>query len=220
MRLKPGQAVPAKAAGSAVTNSSGHYAVTASPATLQSMAAPDGIVNLEVVSVSSAGVGTWSFLRRLVRTQAGTLLESASGSNESKPAAAATANLKMMVASAKTPRSPGVPCGWYFIKTLGQHWTTVGGTFVRVSSATQQFSYGYGQSSSLGDSTSPSGNYGTFGQTGTSSSATDTGANFPRFGGNSGWSYQTKFIQGEYGYSCSFGTITWQTRTTGPAGGG
>jgi hypothetical protein len=218
-KLRPGQRVPVKQVGSAVTTASGQYTIAIqSLASLRSAAAADGTVNLEVMSAAGAGAGAFSFSRRLAPTADGTVLDTPASTGVTQVAAAEAVNLRV-TAAAVTDAPAVVPCGWVYLKNYGPRWAVVGATFARTGGVTQSFSYGRGQSSSLGVGLSQSGKYGTFSESGTASASSSTQEDYPTFGGNTSVRYETKFIYGEYGYSCSHGYLRYETRPTGYAGG-
>jgi hypothetical protein len=183
---------------------------------LAAQAAPDGTVNLTVVARSRQGVRTWSFARRLTSTAHGRTLDRATTDGTAKIAAPPVTTLRLAGHDA-TPTP--VPCGWIYLKRLGTHWVSVGVTYSKVTGVTQHFVYRVDQSSSLGVADSPSGRAGSFSQAGTDSMSSSTTESYRPRHGVQGRRYRSKFVEREYGYSCSHGIITYQTRTTGYAGG-
>jgi hypothetical protein len=114
--LRPGQIVPRRLVGSAITAASGSYAIRiAVPKALLSSAGKDGIVNLEVFSATGSGFASFSFPRRIARMKNGRL---AMGNAE-------RVTLRVSVASRASegparPSTPAAHCtGWRFQRSLG-----------------------------------------------------------------------------------------------------
>lgn len=221
-KLRPGDRVPVKRAGSAVTTASGRYAIrVTAPNALRAVAAPNGAVNLEVIAATSAGAGSFSFPRRIIRTGKGMALGSALSGKTPRAASAERADLHLLRLSrpeATALRSPRA-CGWAFLKSYGPEWTVVGATYSIVTGVTQHFTYSNGQSSSLGVGQSSSGKSGSFSESGTDSESSNTTEDYPTFSNKIAIEYKTQFVYGEYGYSCGSGFISYMAKPTSYAGG-
>lgn len=226
--LRPGQRVPWKLVGSAITARSGSYTIrVASPQALLSSAAKDGTVNLEVTSATGPGLASFSFPRRVVRIGNSRMaVESATSgaTSQAGPAERVTLRLSAPRRTGEYPAitsTPSAHCGVFFKRNLGPHWDTVGQTYVATQNVTQGFTYHQGQSSTLGIGISATGKKGTFSAGGTSSESSNTSETFPARG-HAYVLYQTEFTYGEYEKVCaSPGSrqVSWIARATGYAGG-
>jgi hypothetical protein len=195
-----------KTIGTAHTAASGSYAIrVTSPAAIRASEARDGSVNLELITSSPAGFAELSFHRQLAapRMDSSTLM------------APQTANLRLMPASV-IPRSRHIQCGQlHEVHSYGARTTTVGATYSHVPGVRMHFTYGNGQSSSLGVGVSSSGADGTWSQSGTHSVSSDSSESFPTFSGATSKQDRTEFVYKEFRVEC--GGL--QTQATSFAGG-
>jgi hypothetical protein len=204
--LRPGDRVPLQVAGSAITSPSGRYSIrVTSPAALES-SADHGIVNLEVMTVTRAGFGAFSFPRRLVSTPHGAALAAVAGSARADPQ---TANLRLIHAAIRQPDT----CGdMHLLSSYGPQKTTVGDTYSIVKGVTMNFDYGNGQNSSLGVGIAGSGG---FSASGTYSISSTSEEDFPTQTGHVSTRYRTEFVYGLFAVECAPD----QTQPTSFAGG-
>ena len=225
--LKPGQSVPVSIVGTATTDSSGRYAISAAQAGLRAAAAPDGMVNLETVALGAGEFASYSFSRSLSQLASGAVsLPAAAAVKDAKVQSATLANFTRTATAGRAAASRSaaagpatVPCGWGDIKTYAPAWTVVGASYDTTTSVTQHFTYTVGQSSSIGVGSSTSGTYGSFTVSGSASVSSSASEDFPTTTGASNYRYQTQFRNSEYAYSCSAGFLAYQTRPTSFAGG-
>jgi hypothetical protein len=210
--IRPGQRVPLKIVGSAVTSASGRYAIrVTSPAALLSSAERDGTVNLEIITTTRAGWDVFSFPRRLVPTAHGTVLAVASDGTAARMAPQ-VANLHLMRANHHLIRAaPGriagpskcCQCGQLSpVKNLGPQWSTVGATYSHVTGVKMSFTYGNGQRSSLGVAVSSSGSFGTWTASGVHDQSSTSSESFPTFTGATSNYYRTEFVYEKYLVEC------------------
>jgi hypothetical protein len=227
-RLRPGQRVPATVVSTATTDSSGRYAISAVQAGLRPDAAPDGTVNLDVVALAQGRVASYSFSRTLAQVARGAVsLPATSALADAKVRPADVAGFARTVAdeaataasSSGAAKPAAVPCGWVDIKTYAPAWTVVGATFDTTDDVTQHFTYNYGEESLLGSGFSSSGTAGSFTESGSSTVSSTATEDFPSSTGAIDTRYESEFRSTEYGYSCSSGFISYETRATSFAGG-
>lgn len=178
--LKIGQKVPWLYLGSTTTNASGQYSISLPLAKL-APEATSGVVNLY------AGTGTTGQYFSLVTVK------------NAGNAYLATGNA---VVNLQAPSKNKHPCSGpddslRYVKSLGQHWATVGQTYVPTSDASQRFSYYNGQFSSIGAGTSNSVQSGAFSADGSyswsKSGSKKTGGSWPRYGAHRSVLYRTRF---------------------------
>ncbi|HEY1916665.1 MAG TPA: hypothetical protein VGH27_13905 [Streptosporangiaceae bacterium] len=106
------------------------------------------------------------------------------------------------------PAHPGVPgvveCTTHFVRSLGNPWGVVGGTYSSTSiSGTDHFSYRSGSSSSVGVGESATGKAGSFSASGTNSVSTDAVTSYPEENFSAGGHrYRTEFAESEYDIIC------------------
>ncbi len=209
--VKPGQVVPTRRVGSAVTSASGRYTIrVARPGGLATLA-NRGTVNLEVITTGAAGFGAFSFHRQLVATSHGAAFGPARAG-----AASQTANLRLRAGGRSARTTPRVQCGQlHFIKSFGDRLTTVGGVWSHVPGVTMKFTYSVGQNSSLG--VGVKGTVGGWGASGTYSisGGLSSSTGFPKVSGVSGTHFRTNFVYGLYDVECG----GQQTQPTSFAGG-
>lgn len=130
-----------------------------------------------------------------------------------------TAKLRLMPArampSSATPdRNP--QCGAMAeIHSYGPRTTTVGTTYSHVPGVSMHFTYGSGQSSSLGVAVSGSGTDGSWSASGTHSISSDSSESFPTFSGATSNHERTEFVYKEFTVECA----GFQTQATSFAGG-
>lgn len=98
--------------------------------------------------------------------------------------------------------APNTACGIAMVADLGSQSTNVLQSYSTISGVTQKFTYGKGQSSSLGVGLSPSGAAGSFSADGTTSVSTDAVQGFVPQYGRSFNHFETYFEIGEYYDSC------------------
>ena len=216
-KVRPGQPVPLKVVGSAVTSASGHYAIrVTSPAALLSSAELDGTVNLEIMASTPAGFSVFSFPRRLVPTARGTLLASASDGAAVR-AVPQVANLHLMpLMHARSTLTPAIQCGLLSpVQSYGARNTVVGATYSHVPGVTMNFTYGSGQNSGLGVAVSSSGAYGSWSGSGSYSISSTSSESFPAFSGATSHRYRTEFVYEKYLVECD----GFQTQPKSFAGG-
>lgn len=189
--LRLGQKVPTTLMATATTSSQGTYSFRVPQATLSSVAASSGIANLEADSGSSS----WFFTRK------------ASG-----PATATRVNLAV-------PKIGPTCTPWIYQNQLKRAWATVGQSYdPHATHVTQGFTYGAGQSSTLGVGFSTSNKVGSFSADGTDSVSSEAGQSFPSFG-VSNVLYRTQFREARYRRSCESGGYRYLVRSNGWAGG-
>jgi len=103
--------------------------------------------------------------------------------------------------SPDSPPPPGTfKChgDWFYQRSMGQHYDTVGETYVPGNVANQQFTYGRGQTSALGVGWSFNGDAGSFSDIGVFASSSFFKEKWPKFGPNRSVFYRTQFHYGEY----------------------
>ena len=203
--LKPGQQVPLKPVGSAVSSASGRYAIAVTRWSAVRAAASNDVVNLEVIAVFGRRADVFSFPRTLV---AGPAL--ATGQARALSLAPQRANLSL--ASGPAPQSDQPPCGYtYLIKRYRPRWVVVGATYSKVPGVSMSFTYGYGQNSSLGVGVSATSETSGFSENGTYSISTEASESWPTQRNAKSTLYKTEFSYGLYGVVCR----GYQTKPTG-----
>jgi hypothetical protein len=184
--MKIGQTVSLVLVGSATTNASGQYSISLPVAKL-APEATSGVVNLVADTASAQEYFP------LVVSENADNAHLAAGSPVVNLAATRTASNKPCSGSDESMR---------YIKSLGQHWATVGQTYVDTSEAHQRFSYYQGQSSTIRAGTSNTGNYDSFGADGSSSwtksGSHSNGGSWPSYGPHQAYLYRTRFHFAEY----------------------
>lgn len=229
----PGELVPLRLVGSAVSTSSGHYAVRiAHRAALSSSAARDGIVNLEVFTGTRAASGAFSFPGRVVTLSGRTAL---AGVNRhgTAPATAQHVNVHLMTSgTAESSASPAVSPSAGFGFACSQtttlvhpeklEWIKLAAAFARTSGVTMTYTYTMGQSSSVGVGISLTNTPGTFTVGGTYTVSMSQSIEFKPVPGPSSVYYETQVEPGLFKTSWSSpfcGPTTWQTQVIEIAGG-
>jgi hypothetical protein len=230
----PGEPVPLRLVGSAVSRSSGHYAVRiAHPTALSSSAARDGIVNLEVFTGTRAASGAYSFPGRVVTFSGRTALIHAN-SHRTAHAAAQQVNIHMMTSGTAKSRaiptgSPSAGVGFTCIRTTTLvhpeklEWMKLAASFARSSGVTMTYTYTMGQSSSIGVGISLTDSPGTFTAGGTYAVSMSQKTQFTPAHGPGSVYYETQVEPGLFktSWSSAFcGPTTWQTQAIEIAGGG
>jgi hypothetical protein len=231
--VHPGEHVPLQLVGSAVSTSSGHYAVRiAYKAAVVSSAARDGTVNLEVFAGTRAASGAYSFTGRAVTVAGRTALAAANGHGIAH-AVAEQANIHLITsgtagssASSAVSPSPGFGLACTQITTLVHpeklEWMKLAASFARSSGVTITYTYTTGQSSSIGVGISPTGNLGMFTASGTYTVSASQSTSFAPVAGPGSVYYETQVEPGLFKttWSSAFcGSTTWQTQVIGVAGG-
>ncbi|MHB1432266.1 MAG: hypothetical protein ACYCVZ_09165 [Streptosporangiaceae bacterium] len=178
LNLKPGDRVPMQIMGSATSSANGSYEIRlTSPLPLPASASSGGVVNLEVVaSKGTAETGMFSFSRRLVQTRRGAELVPLYG-NYHQPATVARQTGPIRLMRSAHPQNVKAPCqGMQLVAIYKKRLGIVGASYSRYAGEnTQWFTYGNGQSSSIGVGVSASGTYGSFTASGTYSEFGETG---------------------------------------------
>jgi hypothetical protein len=219
--LHSGERVPWALVGSTVTAASGQFRIRiTSPEALLSSATRSGIVNLQVMSTSNAGFGSFNFSRRIMRRGNGELVvENASTDDDYQSVPPQTVNLRLSATHWVTSASiePDHCTGWLYRSSYGPEWDVVGQTYVTFSGITQSFIYHEGQSSTLGIGISDTNKYGSFDGNGTASESSTTSESYPTTG-QDGWYYESEFVYSNYEDECTQGD-RWMARVTGYAGG-
>jgi hypothetical protein len=227
----PGERVPLQLVGSAVSTSSGHYAVGIEyPAAVRSSAARDGIVNLEVFAGTRAATGAYSFPGRVVTLSGRTALTGANSHGIANTTAQEVNIHLMNSGTAESSASPTViPPGAFVCiptTTLVQQekpeWMKLAASFARSSGVTITYTYTMGQSSSIGVGISPTGSPGTFTASGTYTVSISQTISFPPVPGPRSVFYETLVKPGLFKTVWSSpvcGSTTWQTQVIGIAGG-
>jgi hypothetical protein len=210
--LKPGQQVPLTRLGSAVTSGSGQYAIRVSDPGSLKASLNNGMVNMEVISTGRAGWGAFSFPRRMVTTSRGMAFASNRAGLASQ-----LANMRLLANSSNSHVVPNSACGLlHFLSSFGNKATTVGGMWSNVPGVSMTFTYGTGQSSSLGVAIKGTVQGSTWQASGTHSMSSTTSIGFPtRSGAGSGNHFRTEFVYGLYAVQCA----GQQTQATNFAGG-
>jgi hypothetical protein len=172
---------------------------------LKADTAADGIVNMQLTAISSAGAALYAFPRRLVATSAGLALRSNTGTGLAA-VAPQTAVLHLLRTRATETQSPASLASCLpvhiFLRTYKKEWTIVGSTYSRFSGVKQDFSYSKGQNSNIGVGDSASGSKGSFtegGSMGISSNATVT---YPEYRSPKSVNYLTEIVPAKYVETC------------------
>jgi hypothetical protein len=231
--MRPGQQAPMQLIARTVTSRSGQFALgVTADGPLLAAAAPDGIVNLEVVAGTGTTLATANFSRRV---------QAAGGKMAIMPSlrpagAAAPASVPLHIAASSAGGAAAAPaaavplagCIVQEIQNFGPRFTTVGETFATVSRVTMGFTYTRGSSSTLEIAASPSGKAGTFTADGSTTTTSTFQATFRSVAGPKNVEYQTEFTYAKFRQICSRARIANATvpvptkffvRSTGYAGG-
>jgi hypothetical protein len=219
--LRPGEQVPWKLVGSTVTTASSSYRISiTSPTALLSSVTKSGVVNLQVISTSNAGFGSFNFSRRIAPSgDGGFVVENASSDNDYHVISAQAVNLRLSTShwKANASNAPDHCTGWLYRTSYGPEWDIVGQTYVNYSGITQGFTYHAGQSSTLGVGISSTNKSGSFTGDGTTSESSSTAETYPTRGPAYVY-YQTEFVYANYEDECTQGN-QWEARSDGYAGG-
>jgi hypothetical protein len=211
--LKQGAAVPMRAVGSAVSSSTGRYAISVSNWKAVQASADGDVVNLEVMAFQGRSGGVFSFPRLLVETASGPAL-AVDNAALTLSMAPQSADLGLVRGPSGNRRGPPdfPPCGQMIkAKYLGKRWTVVGITSSKVLGTTIDFDYGKDQSSSLGVGISATGSKGSWTASGTKSVSSSGSENFPTQTGKKTTLDKTKFTYWKFVVVC----IGYQANATG-----
>jgi hypothetical protein len=178
--LAIGRTVPRQLLATTTASSSGTYLLRVAPATLASVAVSGDYANLE----ADSGTSSWFFTRKVAGKSP-----------------AASVNL--------TGARPETCSGWVYRRQLKQAWGRVGQSYVarNATHVTQGFTYGQGQTSTLGVGISQSDKIGSFHASGTNSESASATQGFPTFGPSNVWD-NTRFRIARYYDLCGRGGKT------------
>lgn len=208
---------------STMSDKAGHFALaTPAAAAIAPHAAPDGIVNFEVIS----GAGVSQFGGRLVNgVVVDATADPAPGNSRSALVSHADVQLPDAAATA-TPAAAGDPyypgCVARLAQDYGAKNSIVGQTNSKTTGISHDFTYTVGASSSLGIGYSVSGSYGSWSQSGTASKSSTSTWGFPVQGDNIARRYLTGWRYGKWEFGCSEWATNnhwFEARTTSFAGG-
>jgi hypothetical protein len=174
--IPEGGSAPEQVIGTATTNSSGGYTVSASDTSaLASAAGSDGVVNLTIATVASNGDGSFNSISDDYNASTGQLSPESAGDAPTtagpvqiNPVLAHRANgapvTQIAPNSAASPA--GLTCGIYDKKTVGDKDTSIGRIFSETSGVTAKVAFNRSAHASLGIGVSASGDKGTFSASG------------------------------------------------------
>jgi hypothetical protein len=178
--------------------SDGRFALRIDPAVpLHEYTEPDGTINFELYADTNQGRAAYNFARKSV------------GGAWVEPAGAAAARIAVTVdlalgrseradptttvpSGAAPPENKDYGCPNYVVARYNGRWTAIGETYPGPS-ATAEFIYTQGASSTLGVGISVSGDYGSYSASGTTTQSSTTEINWPIKPANSKWFYWTTF---------------------------
>ena len=164
--LPKGADVPLRVVGSAISTSTGQYAITVSNWKAVRASADGNVVNLEVRALSGRVGAAFFFPRMLVGTTLGPAL---AVDNEARHQSLTPQQANLALIRGPSRKPPGPPCPTAKVKWLGKRWTTVGITASKVNAVKMSFNYASGQNSSLGVGFSATDGKGSWSQNGTMS---------------------------------------------------
>ena len=212
--------------GQAESRASGGFVLrVSSQSALQASVGPSGIVNLELFAASAAGSGSFSFPRRVVSAGGDVRLASpASRGRTGTGPEVVTMHVagRSGAVAATGPRGNNCMPAVTFIRNLSKTLGTVGSTYMRYSGVTAYFTYGQGQSTTLGVGASQSGSFGSWSGGGTYTWTTSNSQGFPSVSGPNAVLDQTWFIPGKFlvSWNLSYcGKSYYQVQVNGWAGG-
>jgi hypothetical protein len=212
--LKPGDRVPLRAIGSALSSNTGRYSISVSNWKGVRASADHGIVNLEALAVRGRSAGLFNFPRILVTTASGAAL-AVDGQARVPSMVPQQATLGLVHGPALKPGIP--PCGViYKIKSFGKRSAVVGGTYSRVTGVKMHFKYSRTQSSQLGVGVSATGKKGSWSADGTHSTSNTGSEDFGTQKNKVSTLYKTEFKYGLFGVVCR-GYLTKATEWAGGA---
>jgi hypothetical protein len=198
--VKIGQKVPWVLVGSAMTDASGKYSISI-PVSQLMPESSNGVVNLE--ADSSAG----SVIFPVVVTK-----DAGNSFLTHDPVA--------NISGAPGPGTFKCHGDWFYQKSMGKHYDTVGQTYVPGNVAKQQFSYSTSQSSALGVGWSFNGDGDTFSEVGIMGESSSFGESWPTFGPDRSVFYRTEFHYGEYKCIVPGGIVTGHLQAVNGYAGG
>lgn len=206
-KLKPGDRVPLRVVGSASSAADGSYAIRlASPSGLLTSSSPQGVVNLEIVaSHGSAGMGSFSFSRKMVQVNGHAKLVTLFGKRN--PAAAVvqqTAAIRLHSNATVNAQATSSLCALDLVAVYSARPGVVGSSYSRYAGEnTQWFTYGVGQSTSIGVGVSASDQYGSFSASGSYSVSSSGSQTWPTASSPISLHYLTEFRPALYKWTCN-----------------
>jgi hypothetical protein len=190
--LHPGEEVPMRLVGQAVSTTAGAFAVRiSSPAALAASAGPGGLVNLQAGVAGATGAsGFYAFSLRVTSSPGGARLAGLWGQQ-----AAPRVVLKI------GPQVPGDFCDVRhtgFVKDYRSAWGNIDATYMRKRGTSAWASYDASQSTTFSVGFSGTGKRGSYNDSGSYSFSSDFGFDFAANAGPSSEYYQTGFDPGLY----------------------
>jgi hypothetical protein len=191
--LHPGQVVPWKVLGSAVTAPSGSYSIGPVSASAMRPMMNGDFVNLDMLVVSGPGYASYNFPVRMNSTRSGIKIMTASSM---------TVNLRLraLPSNDKVVPSPDGHCQSesFFEKSLRRHNVVVGGMYSIQRGVNMKFTYLTGQQSELGVAVSGSGTFGAWHVGGHYESAKSVEQDYPVYHGKVSHVYITQFKYAQF----------------------
>lgn len=196
---KPGEQVPMRLVGQAVSVASGQYVVRVAMAPLRASAISGGIVNLQASIVGATGAsGFYPFSVRISSASSGPVLTAF-------PADAARGVpdrvFRLSTLSARIAEHPGDFCDVRhvkFLKNYRKEWGTVDQTYMNRRGVKAQANLVSGQSTTFSVGISASGAAGSFSSSGTFTLKDSIGFKFQWYSGPSSEAYQVNYRPGKY----------------------
>jgi hypothetical protein len=186
--LKPGQVVPWKVLGSAVTAASGSYSIGPVSASAMRRMMNGAFVNLEVLVVSGPGYAAYNFPVGVTSTRSGIKITAASPMKVNLLLRALPSNDKVVPSADGHCQSEST-----FEKSLGRHNVVVGGMYSIRTGVNMKFTYLTGQQSDLGVAISGSGTFGSWNFGGHKASSKSVRQDYPVYHGKVSHVYITQF---------------------------
>jgi hypothetical protein len=197
---RPGEQVPTRLVGQAVTTATGLYAVRVAVAALRASAISAGIVNLQASVVGATGAsGFYPFSVRIITARSGSVLTRFPASSSTR--AAAEKVFRLSRSATRLVIHPGDFCDVRhvkFIKNYKAAWGTIDETYMNRSGVQAQANIVRSQTTTFGVGISASGAPGSFSENGSFTFKNTIGFKFKWYNGPGSQAYRMNYRPAKY----------------------